>query len=69
VKSKYDDGFVCPRDQSHFSREGHAREGKARDVLVHYPMSLNSAGHVIVETNRPLVQSAWGRPDVYLVAR
>jgi nitrite reductase/ring-hydroxylating ferredoxin subunit len=63
------DAFVCPRDGSKFDRNGHAHDGKARDPLVHYPMSVNSAGNVIVETNRPLGQSGWNSPGAFLIAR
>jgi nitrite reductase/ring-hydroxylating ferredoxin subunit len=61
------DGFVCPKDASRYARDGQASSGKARDPLAHYPMSVNAAGHVIVDTGRRLVQSDWSRPEGYLV--
>jgi nitrite reductase/ring-hydroxylating ferredoxin subunit len=67
VRDPKSDGFVCPKDNSHFARDGQASAGKARDPLVHYPMSVSAAGHVIVDRNRPLVQSDWMRPEAYLV--
>jgi Rieske Fe-S protein len=64
---KSPEGFVCPRDGSHFGRDGQASSGRARDPLVHFPMSVNASGNVIVDRNRRLVQSDWSRPEAYLV--
>jgi nitrite reductase/ring-hydroxylating ferredoxin subunit len=66
AKAKSGDGFVCPKDDSRFDHTGQAQQGKAREPLVHYPLSLTAAGHVIVDLRRPLSQSYWDRPEAYL---
>jgi nitrite reductase/ring-hydroxylating ferredoxin subunit len=67
AKAKAGDGFVCPKDGSRFDRTGQAQLGKAREPLVHYPLSVTAAGRVLVDLNRPLVQADWDRPEAYLV--
>lgn len=64
---KAGDGLVCPKDGSTFESSGNRRDGPAKEPLLRYVMSLDSRGHVIVDTTRPLIQGLWGRTDAYLV--
>jgi len=67
--AKEGSGFECPCHGCRYDRSGAVRKGPASNPLVHYVMSVNSSGHVMVDTTQPLIQPQWNRTDSYLIAK
>ncbi len=61
--------IVCSGHGSVFNAEGAVVVGPASSGLVRFGISVNGAGHVIVNRNREFPQEKWTEKDCYLVVK
>jgi len=58
--------FVCPKHGSHFSIDGTATHGPAKNSLVRFEITKNDAGHLIVNTAKSFPEKSWSDPASFV---
>jgi cytochrome b6-f complex iron-sulfur subunit len=61
-------GFTCNCHNSAFSYDGKVTQGPARRALPRYGITVNSDGHVIVDTKKTYTESKWDDAASYITA-
>ncbi len=51
--------FECPRHHATYDIEGNVTHGPAKVALVHYAISVNSDGHIIVDKTKSFTATQW----------
>ncbi len=65
VQARKED-WICPCHGSTFTPEGAVTRGPARTSLPRYPLSVNAAGHVIVDRSRFLTAAQQDAPGGFI---
>ena len=66
---KLDNGvLICPKHHSHFDDEGKPTSGPAKAALFRHGISLNSDGHIIVDTTKKFGENQWTDPAASIAA-
>jgi cytochrome b6-f complex iron-sulfur subunit len=59
-------GFTCPRHHASYDITGIVTNGPAKKPLVHYGISVNADGHLIVDASKSFTQDQWDDPNSFV---
>jgi Rieske Fe-S protein len=59
-------GFKCPKHKATYDIEGKVTKGPAKVALVHYAISVNADGHMIVDPSKSFTPDQWDDPSSFV---
>ncbi len=58
--------FKCPKHHATYDIDGRVTHGPAKVALVHYAISVNADGHVIVDKSKSFTPDQWDDPSSFV---
>jgi nitrite reductase/ring-hydroxylating ferredoxin subunit len=58
--------FLCPRHHATFDIDGNVTKGPAKLPLNRFAISVNPAGHIIVDTSQQFTPDQWDNPASFI---
>jgi Rieske Fe-S protein len=66
INSDNNTGFTCPRHHAGYDIDGRVTNGPAKIALVHYAISVNADGHIIVDPSKSFTPDKWDDPTSFV---
>jgi nitrite reductase/ring-hydroxylating ferredoxin subunit len=66
INAENNSTFECPRHHATYDIEGNVTHGPAKVALVHYAISVNADGHIIVDKTKSFTATQWDDPDSFV---